>query len=497
MQSSIYLRNITKRFPGGVVANRDISCEMQAGEIHAILGENGAGKTTLMKVLAGFYHPDEGTIEINGNRVNFASPRDAKLAGIGMVYQHFSLVPALTVAENLALSARDMPFLLKPKNWTKHLTESAQRLGLEIRPEAYVWQLSVGARQRVELFRLILEGAKFLILDEPTSILAPQEAEHLFEHLQEFAKLGHTILLVTHKIRHVKAIADSVTILRDGYVVATGKTNEMTETELADLMVGQSFQWQPDRTLRAASGSETILEVRNLTVKPLYSYHGLNNISFELRAGEILGIAGISGNGQDELVEAITGMSKYTGEIRLAEQTTDWADIGYIPADRMSVGVAPTLSVQDNLSLRDYARPPFSLGPFLRTSKLKVAAQQSITDFDIRPADPSKQTALLSGGNIQKVVIAREFAHQPRLIIAVTPTAGLDIGTVAFVEREISRHAADGAGVLLVSEDLDELIALCDRILVLYAGQLVAIVNNNVEELKDIGMMMNGLRGAA
>lgn len=498
MQSSVYLHKITKRFTGGVIANRDVSCEVHGGEIHAILGENGAGKTTLMRVLAGFYQPDAGSIEIDGRQVYFSNPRDAKLAGVGMVHQHFSLVPALTVAENLALSTTNTPFLLKPKRWIKHLTEAAQRLGLEIRPEAYVRQLSIGERQRVEIFRLILEGAKILILDEPTSILAPQEAEHLFKHLKRFAKLGHIILLVTHKINHVKDIADRVTILRDGHVVATGKTEDMTETELAELMVGYSLQWKPDRTLKDVSTNRVILEARDLTVKPLSSYHGLNEVSFKLRAGEILGVAGISGNGQDELVAAITGMSSYEGEIRFGEEfAASWAEIGYIPADRVGVGVALSLSVQDNLMLNDYSQSPFSFGPLLRTPKLKAAARQMISEFDVRPADPDKRTSMLSGGNIQKIILARELSHRPGLIVAVTPTAGLDVGTLSFVHHEIVKCAEGGAGVLLVSEDLDELLALCDRILVIYAGRLVATVDKDSENLKGIGLMMSGLQSSA
>jgi general nucleoside transport system ATP-binding protein len=494
MQSSVRLHKITKRFSGGVVANRDISCELLGGEIHAILGENGAGKTTLMKVLAGFYRPDGGFIEIDGNRLRFSSPKDAKLAGVGMVHQHFSLVPALTVADNLALSAIHTPFLLKPRTWIKYLAEASENLGLAIRPDAYVHQLSIGERQRVEVFRLILEGAKILILDEPTSILAPQEAEHLFAHLRRFAKLGHVILLVTHKIDHVVSIANRVTILRDGRVVATGKTEEMSAIEMADLMVGHSLQWPSDRKARDISANRVILEATNLTVGPLSSHHGLHNVSFKLRAGEILGVAGISGNGQDELVAAITGMSQYTGDVDFANEfnPNPAALLGYIPGDRMGVGLAPSLSVQDNLVLKDYATADFSFGPFLRTPRLKSLARKLITEFDIRPPAPDKRASLLSGGNIQKIILARELSHKPGLIVAVSPTAGLDIGTLGFVQREIIKHADEGAAVLFISEDLDELVAVCDRILVLYAGEVVATLDNDSRDLQGIALMMSG-----
>jgi general nucleoside transport system ATP-binding protein len=449
-----------------------------------------------MRVLAGFYRPDSGYIEIDGRRVDFHNPKEAKLAGIGMVHQHFSLVPALTVSENLALGATSTPFFLKPRRWTKHLIKSAQRLGIGIRPDVYVWQLSMGERQRVEVFRLVLEGARILILDEPTSILAPQEAEHLFHHLRKFAELGHVILLITHKIDHVKAITDQVTILRHGRLVATSKTQDLSETELAELMVGRAFQKRLfGRAAGNTSDGKTILEVRNLTVKPLACPTGLTDLSFTLQSGEILGVAGISSNGQDELVAALTGTAKYDGVIELAcgkSANHTGNCLGYIPSDRVGIGVALSLSVQDNLSLRDYTRPPFSFGPLLQKSQLEASARQKIAAFGIRPGNPGCKTSQLSGGNIQKIILARELANRPHLIIAVSPTAGLDIATADFVHREIARQAEEGTGILIVSEDLDELLSLCDRILVLYASRLVGAVDARPDRRNDIGLMMSG-----
>lgn len=492
-EMSVRLLNITKQFPGGVIANQGITCEAKAGEIHAILGENGAGKTTLMKILAGFYTPNTGRIEIDGQEMVFHSPKDAKLAGIGMVHQHFSLVPALTVGENLALGSSNTPWVLKSKQWNQHLMDSAEHLGFDIRPDVNVSQLSMGERQRVEIFRLLLEGAKVLVLDEPTSILAPKEAERLFGHLREFAESGHTVFLVTHKIDHVKAIADKVTVLRRGQVVATRETNKLNETDLAELMVGRPFEISaPDRPKKNdVSKNECALEVRNLTVNSISCPAGLTDASFKIRVGEILGVAGISSNGQDELVAALTGTTQFDGDIHLP-QTQDHR-IGYIPGDRQGVGVALSLTVEENLNLRDFRRDDFSFGPLMNKLQLESEARKKIERFGIQPTDPNVKTSTLSGGNIQKILLARELANHPDLIIAVNPTAGLDIATVDFVHREITQQADAGAAVLLVSEDLDELLALCDRIAVLFEGHIVGTFDAALDVRNSIGLAMSGI----
>lgn len=490
---SVHLQNITKRFPGGVVANQNITCEAKQGEIHAILGENGAGKTTLMKILAGFHTPDTGQIEIDSQKMVFHSPKDAKLVGVGMVHQHFSLVPALTVGENLALGSPDTPFLLKPKQWNQHLMDSAESFGFDIRPDVPVSQLSMGERQRVEIFRLLLEGAQILILDEPTSILAPKEAERLFEHLQEFAESGHTIFLVTHKIDHVKAIADRVTVLRRSQVVATQEAAGLSEADLAELMVGRSFELNaPDRPEESdLSENELVLNVQDLTVPPISCPFGLTDVSFKLRAGEILGVAGISSNGQDELVAALTEAVKFDGDIHFPQPQDH--SIGFIPGDRRGVGVALPLTVGENLNLRNFQRDDFSSGPLLDKTQLESEAQKKIEEFSIQPVDPNTETSTLSGGNIQKILLARELTNQPDMIVAVNPTAGLDIATVDFVHREITRQVDEGAGVLLVSEDLDELLVLCDRILVIFQGHIVGTFDASLDVRNSIGLAMSGI----
>jgi general nucleoside transport system ATP-binding protein len=490
---SIRLHQISKRFPDGVLANDNISLSTEAGEIHAILGENGAGKTTLMKILAGFHRPDSGQVEINGKAVSFQSPMDAKRAGIGMVHQHFSLVPALTVGENLALSADRTSFFFRPGQWTRYVRERAESLGFNIRPDAQVWQLSMGERQRVEIFRLVLEGARILVLDEPTSILAPQEAARLFEHLLVFAKAGHTVLLVTHKIQHVKASADQVTVLRRGRVVATRKVVDLSEAELAGFMVGPCSQPEASGQARKKHppGGD-VLRVQDLSVEPLACLAGLRNVSFTLREGEILGVAGISGNGQDELVAALTGAARFGGSISQPIEK-----VGYIPADRNGVGVAGDLSVHDNLLLREYADPAFSIGPFLRGNQMREVASARIAAYNIQPPDPGAETSRLSGGNIQKVILARELAREPDFLLAVTPTAGLDLATVDLVHAELTRHADGGAAVLLVSEDLDELRKLCTRILVLFEGRVMGVFDPSCASARDIGLAMSGLTAPA
>ena len=490
---SVRLQNITKRFPGGVVANQDITCEARKGEIHAILGENGAGKTTLMKILAGFYTPNTGRIEIDNQEVVFHSPKDAKLAGIGMVHQHFSLVPALTVGENLALGSPDTPFLLKPKQWNQQLMHSAEAFGFDIRLSMPVSQLSMGERQRVEIFRLLLEGAQVLVLDEPTSILAPKEAERLFAHLHEFAESGHTIFLVTHKIDHVKAIADRVTVLRRGQVVATQEAARLSEAGLAELMVGRSFELNAPNCPEGSdlSQNELVLNVQDLTVPPTSCPFGLTDVSFKLRAGEILGVAGISSNGQDELVAALTEAVKFDGKIHFPQPQDH--SIGFIPGDRRGVGVALPLTVGENLNLRNFQRDDFSFGLLLDKTQLESEARKKIEEFGIQPADPNIETSTLSGGNIQKILLARELTNQPDMIVAVNPTAGLDIATVDFVHREITRQADEGAGVLLVSEDLDELLVLCDRILVIFQGHIVGTFDASLDVRNSIGLAMSGI----
>lgn len=496
----VRFRGITKRFPGGVLANDDISFDIEKGEIHALLGENGAGKTTLMGILAGLHQPDEGYIQLKGERVVFRSPRDAKRHGIGMVHQHFSLVPAFTVAENLALSGGTGGPLFKPRSWSEHLRAEAERLGFDIRPEAYVWELSMGERQRVEVFRLFLEGAKAVInLDEPTSILAPHEAEKLFEHMARFKEAGGSVFLVTHKIDHVLSFADRVTVLRRGRVVASRDVSEVSRDGLADLMVGRHISESPARWAIPRDQSEPpwALEVHSLSVGQVSCPRGLEVQTLTVAAGGIVGVAGVGGSGQDELVAAITRTVPFRGTIRRRGRrgASEAPRLGHVSGDRLGEGIAGSLSLADNLCLRSFHEDGFAWGPFLLRKKMRNKARQLIGAFGISPGDPDAPASTLSGGNLQRVVLARELERDPDLLVAVTPTAGLDIAGVEYVHSQLVSMAANGCGVLLISEDLDELLLLCDRIVVLAEGNVVGDLLRPDFDRRRIGLLMSGSGG--
>lgn len=520
MVSKLTVQGLTKSFPNGIVANRNVSLEASGGEIHAILGENGAGKTTLMRVVAGLYQPNGGCIRIDGREVQFRNPVDARRAGVAMVHQHFSLVPALSVAENLSLSNLNGPLVLRPNVWRRRLVELARIYGFEIRPDALVRDLSMGERQRVEVFRLVVEGANVLILDEPTSILAPKEAEVLFEHLRKFARDGRIILLVTHKIPHVRAVADRVTVLRAGEVIGFGRVEEFNDRRLSELMVGNQPENGATEDSQVSIPGRPLLKVADVSVKPVFSPYGIADAKFLLHAGEILGVAGVSGNGQDELVSAIVGdIRPSKGKVWFENQLSgsrsmapapktglrapsgpENRQFAYIPADRLGIGIAPSLSVLENLCMRVYSTDGFSVGPLLRLGKLLQFAREKISMSAIRPDDPLTTAGSLSGGNVQKLILAREMHGAPSVLIAVNPTAGLDIGRVKEVHKKLLRFArnpTDPAGVVLVSEDLDELLNLCDRVLVVFAGKIVGDVRVQLEAKPDIkveiGMMMSGI----
>lgn len=488
----VELQKIDKHYPG-VIANRGVSCDLLAGEIHAVLGENGAGKTTLMKILAGLERPDSGRIIIEGKEWRLGSPRDARRAGIGMVHQHFSLVPALTVSENLALSRPEGVSFFRTGKWIRHLRERAERYGLEIRPEARVSELSMGERQRVEILRLLLEDAKVLILDEPTSILAPHEAERLFEQMLSLTSESRSVFLVTHKIEHVFEFADRVTVLRKGEKVATHPVSEVDRRSLASLMVGYEVEptgLTPDPPERFRS--HVALAVEDLGAAATLSVHHLRDVSFQVRAGEILGVAGVSGNGQDELAAALSGMLSYEGEIRVAGNGHS-DSVGFVPSDRLSDGLASTLSVRDNLVLHRFRQGPFRNGPFLRHQALDEKARELIESFGVRPTNPAARISSLSGGNRQKVLLAREIDREPAVLVAATPTAGLDFATVDFVHSELRRMASEGCGVVLLSEDLDEILSLCHRILVLFEGRVVGEFTGADADRHAIGLLMSGI----
>lgn len=490
----VELREIEKRYPG-VVANQGVSCDLIEGEIHAVLGENGAGKTTLMNILAGLERPDSGRIIIEGREWRLKSPRDARRAGIGMVHQHFSLVPALTVAENLALSRPEGASCTRPSTWTRHLREQAKRYGIEIRPDARVSGLSMGERQRVEILRLLLEDARVLILDEPTSILAPHEADLMFQQMLALTKEGRSVFLVTHKIEHIFEFADRVTVLRKGQKVGTHMVSDLDPNSLASLMVG--YEIEPSDLAPDPPGdfhARVVLKAENLGARATRSVHHLRDVSFELRAGEILGIAGVAGNGQDELASAAAGMMPHDGEVYVADGIEGMSgSVGFIPSDRLSDGLAASLSVRDNLVIHRFRQATFRMGPFLRQQALDRKALRLVESFGVRPEDPDARISSLSGGNRQKVLLAREIDRAPSVLVAATPTAGLDFATVDFVHSELRRMASAGCGVILLSEDLDEIMNLCHRILVLFEGRVVGEFTSEVADRHTIGLLMSGI----
>lgn len=498
MPALLELKNITKRFPG-VVANDGISLEVYPGEVLALLGENGAGKSTLVSMLYGLYRPDEGEIRVEGRPVRIASPMDALRLGIGLVPQHPTLVGRHTVAENLALGIGS-PWL--PAQRIGPLIERmSQGYGLQIDPRAQVYQLSPGEKQRVEIVRALLRGAKVLILDEPTSVLTPQEAESLFKVMRELRAAGKSLIFISHKLEEVLFIADRCTVLRRGRVVGSLATQEASKPRLAELMVGRSVSFERKR--QAVPPGEVVLEVEGLSVRSNRNLPALRGVSFQLRRGEVLGLAGVAGNGQSELVEVLAGLRRAeAGSLRFLGQPLPphparlfKLGVAHIPEDRIHMGTVPSMNVAENLALRTFDQPPLARGGLLNPRAIAQEAQQRVQAYGI--ATPSLRTPsrLLSGGNIQKVILARELAGRPQLILAVHPTYGLDIGATEQVHRVLLEKTQQGATVLLVSEDLEELLSLSDRVGVLYRGALQGPFAVEQVSREAIGLWMTG--GAA
>jgi general nucleoside transport system ATP-binding protein len=495
---AVSMLGITKRFPE-VVANDRIDFEAAPGEVHALLGENGAGKTTLSHVLTGLYRADEGRIFLYGEPVEFASPREAIDAGIGMVHQHFRLVERFTVAENLVLGDRSgagRKFHIDPGAVESQVRQLGERYRLPVDPRARIWQLSVGEQQRVEILNALYQDARVLILDEPTAVLTPEEADTLFVTLRQMASEGRTVIFISHKLHEVKAVSDRVTVLRAGKVVATLETADATPQSLASLMVGRDIE----AVRRVAGGrreTRPALEVEDVWVEGDRGTPAVKGVSFSVQAGEIVAVAGVAGNGQRELAEAITGLRPCAkGSIRVGGRPAKNGDaraafeagVGYIPEDRLGTGLSPTLSVAMNLHLRSFRRE--SWGPFLRPRTMRREAADAIRAFDIKASGPDQETDYLSGGNLQKVVIAREFGAKMVVLVAASPTRGLDVAAVEAVHRYLLDAAEQGTGVLLLSEDLDEILALNDRIVVMYEGGLAEVDDRN--DLEEIGLRMAG-----
>ncbi len=507
---AVELIGINKTFPGGVAANRDITLRIEKGEIHGLLGENGAGKTTLMNILYGLISKDAGTIVIDGQSVDLKSPQDAIAHGIGMVHQHFKLIPTLTVAENIILGmestdrkdplAHILP--IKLSSAIKRIEEIAKSNGLVIDPRAKIRDLSVGLQQRVEILKALYRDARILILDEPTSVLTPQEVDELFESLERFRRAGRTIILITHKLRETMAICDRISVLRDGLLINTVARDETSAEQLAEMMVGRPVEFVVHK--EPANPGPVVFSVKDLHANNSRGLPAVRGVNLSIRAGEILGVAGVEGNGQTELVEAIVGLRRPSkGEIRCRDiditgrgpRTARMAGLSHIPEDRHKRGLVLQFTISENLVLGRHRQPQFTTGPLgalLDLEKIDNMSKQLVDSFSIKVPSTDKKAVTLSGGNQQKVIAAREIDSHPTVIIAAQPTRGLDVGATEYIHRELIKMRDNGVAILLVSAELDEVLALSDRIVVMYNGRIVGMRTPQNTTPQELGLFMAG-----
>jgi len=492
-------KDVTKQFPG-VLANDNVNFDLRKGEIHALLGENGAGKTTLMNLIYGLYRPDKGEVSVNGKTVIIHSPKDAIAVGIGMVHQHFMLIPVFTVAENVMLGDETSKRgSLDHNTVAEKINKISKQYGLDVDPNALVGTLPVGLQQRVEIVKTLYRNAEIVILDEPTAVLTPQEAEDLFRIMRDLTARGVSIIFITHKLKEVLAIADRITVMRAGRVVNTVTPSETDSAQLANMMVGRQVILTVDKKDHEAAGE--ILRVEGLSVRDQRDLETVHNVSFSVRGGEVLGIAGVQGNGQTELSEALTGLRHPTGGRVLigghdvtgkSPRVMTETGLAHIPEDRQRHGLVLSYTVADNLALCDYYHPPFSRHGVMQPKALDENARKLISAFDVRTPSSFVNAGKLSGGNQQKVIVARELSRDVKLVIANQPTRGLDVGSIEYIHSEIIKMRDRGVAVLLISAELDEIMALSDRIAVMYRGQIVTIVEAKKATREQLGLWMAG-----
>jgi general nucleoside transport system ATP-binding protein len=495
-------RHITKKFPG-VIANEDVNLTLYKGEILALLGENGAGKSTLMNVIYGLYQPTEGEIWVKGKPVKMSNPNDAIHLGIGMVHQHFQLVPVMTVAENVMLGSESVRHgLLDTRSVAQHISELSQRYDLDVDPYALVEDLPVGVRQRVEIVKTLYRNADILILDEPTAVLTPQEIEGLFEVMALLKNQGKSIIFITHKLKEVLRVADRIAVLRDGRVVGEADPETATQSSLATMMVGREVILTVEKEL--ARPGPVVLDVKQVTARNDLGQPALQGASLQVRAGEIVGVAGVQGNGQTELVEVLTGLrSAMSGEITIGginltnaspRRITAEGQSCHVPEDRHSYGIVDSYDVTHNIVLNTYYLPPFARGLNMVEDACEEHAEKLVEQYDVRTPSVYTLAGNLSGGNQQKMVVAREFSRDVQLLIAAQPTRGIDVGSIEFIHNQIVAKRDEGVAVLVVSSELDEIMALADRIAVMYKGEIVAVLPRAEATLEELGLLMAGVQ---
>ena len=496
---AIEMLGITKRFPG-IIANDNITLQLKKGEIHALLGENGAGKSTLMSVLFGLYQPEEGEIHKDGKKVEIKDPNDANDLGIGMVHQHFRLIPTLTAAENVFLYMPDCKLILNKKEMEEQIGKWSSEFHLNVDPSALIWQLSVGEQQRVEIVKLLCRGAEILILDEPSAVLTAQEAKEMFHVLRRMADSGKSVVVISHKMNEVMEFADRITVLKGGEVEDTMPASEATVERLTKAVVGER-ELKPHKNEGGTCREEVVLKLENLSVKNDRDLMAIKNVSLDIHAGEILGIAGVAGNGQKELAEAVAGLRKVVGgtiTIHGEDVTTQGAKarvkkrVGFIPEDRLSMGLVPGMNMEENRILKEFDLPKFSRHHILKKKVIHDTVQEEIKRYDIKTAGDKSPVSLMSGGNQQKLLVAREIGGDPVLLIAVYPSRGLDIGAAEAIHEILLEQCRKGVAVLLISEELDELFQMSDRIGVLCSGEMMAVIDRKEADYDTIGRLMSG-----